>query len=282
MKLIKTVHEMQDWSTRTKRRGDRVGFVPTMGFLHQGHVSLLEIARPLCQGLVLSIFVNPTQFGPTEDLDAYPRDLENDLALAEKAGVDAVFLPTSDLMYPDHFQTEISLSALPGHLCGRFRPVHFAGVATVVTKLFNIVRPDMAVFGEKDYQQLQVIRQMVRDLNFPIEIVGGPIVREADGLAMSSRNAYLSPSQRASAVSLSRALETARDLLRKGSPSAAELVETITAFIHTHDQTDVEYVEICHPQTLEPVTVLSRPFLIALAVKVGTTRLIDNALFNAS
>jgi pantoate--beta-alanine ligase len=196
MEILKTKAEMQAWS-KNKRKHDRtICFVPTMGYLHQGHVSLMEKGRSLSDELVLSIFVNPAQFGPNEDLSTYPSDLENDLHLAEKAGVTAVFLPQKQDIYPEHFQTSVKLQFLPDHLCGKSRPGHFAGVATVVSKLFNIVMPDKAVFGMKDFQQLQIIRQLVLDLDFDIEIIAGPIIREKDGLAMSSRNVYLSESQR--------------------------------------------------------------------------------------
>jgi pantoate--beta-alanine ligase len=213
-----------------------------MGYLHQGHLSLMEKGRHLCDTLVVSIFVNPTQFGPNEDLDAYPSNIENDLALAEKAGVTAVFLPHKNNMYPKNFQTEVSLQNLPKFLCGRFRPVHFAGVATVVTKLFNIVMPDMAVFGQKDYQQLQIIRQLCLDLDFDIQIHAGEIVREPDGLAMSSRNAYLSKSQRESALSLSQSLNLARDLVARGEKNPNAVRDQMDAFIRAFPGTISAFV----------------------------------------
>ena len=280
MEILKTKADMQAWSKDKKKKSRTLCFVPTMGYLHQGHVSLMEKGKPLCDELVLSIFVNPTQFGPNEDLNSYPSNIENDLLLAEKAGVTAVFLPHKKDMYPEHFQTEIKLQSLPHHLCGKFRPVHFAGVATVVTKLFNIVMPDMAVFGMKDYQQLQIIRQLVLDLDFDIKILAGDIIREKDGLAMSSRNAYLSESQRASALSLSRSLNLAQELIAGGEKNSAAIRSKIEALIHSFPETEVEYISFCRPETLEEIEVIEKKVLLALAVKVGKTRLIDNALIN--
>ena len=280
MEIIKTKAEMQAWSKNKKKQSRTLCFVPTMGYLHQGHVSLMEKGKPLCDDLVLSIFVNPTQFGPNEDLDSYPTNINNDLALAEKAGVTAVFLPRKENIYPENFQTEIKLLSLPDHLCGKFRPVHFAGVAVVVTKLFNIVMPDKAVFGMKDYQQLRIIRQLVKDLDFDIEIVAGDIIREKDGLAMSSRNAYLSESQRTSALSLSRSLNLARELMAGGEKNASGIRSKIESLIHSFPETAVEYISFCWPETLEEIEVIEKKVLLALAVKVGKTRLIDNALID--
>lgn len=271
---------MQQWSRARKNEGKTISFVPTMGYLHQGHISLLEKGRPLCDELVLSIFVNPSQFGPNEDLDAYPIDIENDLRLATAAGVTAVFLPQKEDIYPPHFQTRISLDSLPHHLCGMSRPVHFGGVATVVTKLFHIVMPDVAIFGKKDFQQLQIIRQMVRDLDFDIEIMGGEIVREKDGLAMSSRNAYLTSDLRESALSLSRSLHMARLAIAKGEKNPIVIEREINAFIQSFPQTRIEYISFCDPATLEPVRMIDKQILLALAVQVGKTRLIDNLLID--
>lgn len=273
---------MQAWSTGKKREGKTISFVPTMGYLHQGHVSLLEKGKPLCDELVLSIFVNPTQFAPNEDLDAYPRDIENDLDLARKAGVTAVFLPNNNEMYGENYQTRVALDHLPNYLCGKSRPVHFGGVATVVTKLFNIVMPDVAVFGKKDYQQLQVIRQLVQDLDFNIEIIGGDIIRESDGLAMSSRNAYLTEEQRESALCLSRAVKMAKEKVAQGQTSAKALVEEMEEFIHSFDHTKVDYIEFCDPVTLVPVDEVQKTTVLALAVQVGKSRLIDNALIETA
>ena len=271
---------MQQWSRARKNKGKTICFVPTMGYLHQGHISLLEKGRPLCDELVLSIFVNPSQFGPNEDLDAYPMDIENDLRLATAAGVTAVFLPPKEDIYPPHFQTRISLDSLPHHLCGMSRPVHFGGVATVVTKLFHIVMPDVAIFGKKDFQQLQIIRQMTWDLDFNIEIMGGEIVREKNGLAMSSRNAYLTSDQRESALSLSRSLHMASRAIDKGEKNPIVIEREISAFIQSFPQTRIEYISFCDPATLEPVGVIDKQILLALAVQVGKTRLIDNILID--
>ncbi len=271
---------MQSWSKAKRKESKTICFVPTMGYLHKGHVSLLEKGDPLCDELVLSIFVNPTQFGANEDLDSYPMDIENDLRLAKEAGTTAVFLPNKEIIYPDNFQTQISLTNLPNHLCGKSRPVHFGGVATVVTKLFNIVMPDIAIFGQKDYQQLQLIRQLTLDLDFDIKILGGDIVREKDGLAMSSRNAYLTESQRASAISLSKSLNLAKKLISEGEKNVSALQEKLQTFIHSYTETNVEYITFCDPKTLEDIELINNEVLLALAVKVGKTRLIDNVLIS--
>jgi len=278
MDILKTKADMQAWSAAKKREGKTISFVPTMGYLHKGHVSLLEIGKPLSDELVLSIFVNPTQFGPNEDLDAYPSNIRNDLDLAQQAGVTAVFLPDKNEMYGPNYQTRVSLDHLPQYLCGRSRPVHFGGVATVVTKLFNIVMPDVAVFGKKDFQQLAIIRQMVKDLDFNIQIIGGEIIREEDGLAMSSRNAYLTPEQRTSAVCLSKAIRLLKQRVAKGIRSVPDLVKEMEAFILSFEYTRIDYIELCNPRTLEPVETVQAETLVALAVEVGKSRLIDNAL----
>jgi pantoate--beta-alanine ligase len=278
MDILKTKAEMQTWSAAKKRQGKTISFVPTMGYLHKGHVSLLEIGKPLSDELVLSIFVNPTQFGPNEDLDAYPSNIQNDLNLAEQARVTAVFLPDKNEMYGDDYQTHVFLEHLPQYLCGRSRPMHFGGVATVVTKLFNIVMPDVAIFGKKDFQQLAIIKQMVKDLDFNIRIIGGEIIREEDGLAMSSRNAYLTPDQRASAVCLSRAINLLKQRVAQGVRSVPDLVREAETFILSFDHTRIDYIELCHPRTLEPVDTVQAETLVALAVQVGKSRLIDNAL----
>lgn len=278
MDILKTKAQMQTWSAAKKKQGKTISFVPTMGYLHKGHVSLLDIGKPLGDELVLSIFVNPTQFGPNEDLDAYPSNIPNDLDLAQKAGVTAVFLPDKSEMYGPNHQTHISLEHLPQYLCGRSRPTHFGGVATVVTKLFNIVMPDVAVFGKKDFQQLAIIRQLVEDLDFNIQIIGGEIIREEDGLAMSSRNAYLTPAQRRSAICLSRAITLLKQRVAQGIRSVPDLVREANAFILSFDHTRVDYIELCDPRTLEPVETIQAQTLVALAVQVGQSRLIDNDL----
>lgn len=269
---------MRGFSSDLRRSGKTIAFVPTMGFLHPGHLSLMEKGKSLADHVVVSIFINPTQFGPNEDLSAYPKDETRDLEMTRKAGVDAVFLPDANQIYPEGFQTVVSLKFLPGHLCGLSRPGHFDGVATVVTKLLGIVRPHKAIFGEKDYQQLAIIRQMVKDLEMGIDIVGAPIVREADGLAMSSRNMYLTSSQRQSATCLYQALLASRQLVQDGETSAAAITRSAAARITMVPETTIDYITICDPQTLDDVPVVNGPVLMAMAVKVGKTRLIDNLM----
>jgi len=271
--ILRTPAEMTAWSLAARARGERIAFVPTMGALHEGHVKLLREARRLGQRLVLSIFVNPTQFGPNEDLARYPRDLPGDLAKAASAGTDAAYVPEARDVYPPGYQTTVQVPALARGMCGPFRPGHFAGVATVVCKLFNVVRPDVAVFGEKDYQQLAIVRRMVVDLDMGIEIVGIPTVREADGLAMSSRNAYLSPAERARALSLSQALFGARDAATAGVRDPVELVARARAVLEVDR---VDYVELVDAASLQPIADLSRPAVLAVAAFIGRTRLIDN------
>lgn len=280
IEVIKTIKEMQSRSDRLRDQGKTIAFVPTMGFLHEGHLSLMRKGRELGDDLVISIYVNPTQFGPGEDLDAYPRDLDRDLALARKEGVDAVFTPDDNELYGEDYQTFVTLEELPNHLCGVSRPIHFRGVATVVSKLFNIVKPHLSVFGQKDYQQLIIIRQMVRDLNFDIEIVGAPIVREPDGLAMSSRNSYLTPAQRNSALSLYNALKKAQAFIESGTREAARIIDETSRFIESHPETNIDYISICDPATLADIQIVDRPALMALAVKVGKPRLIDNVMLS--
>ncbi|MCP4670641.1 MAG: pantoate--beta-alanine ligase [Desulfobacula sp.] len=278
MDILKTISQMQEWSKTRKKELKTICFVPTMGYLHQGHISLMEKGKSLCDELVISIFVNPAQFAPNEDLDTYPSNIKNDLVLARKAGVTAVFLPEKESIYPENFQTELKLQKLPQFLCGKFRPLFFSGVTMVVTKLFNIVMPDIAVFGQKDYQQLQIIRQLVLDLNFDIKIVAGDIIREKDGLAMSSRNAYLSDSQRASALCLSKSLNMARDMADQGEKNPEIIKLKMETFIGTFPETNIEYINFCDPKTLEDINVIESETLIAIVVKVGKTRLIDNIL----
>jgi pantoate--beta-alanine ligase len=249
-----------------------------MGYLHEGHASLLREGRKRGDVLVLSIFVNPIQFGKNEDLDSYPRNMDRDCQIADACGVDIVFIPTAGEMYPDGFQTGVTVRDLSLPLCGTSRPGHFDGVATVVTKLFNIVRPDVALFGRKDYQQLAVIRRMTADLNMPVEIMGMPIVREADGLAMSSRNAYLSPLERQSALCLSRAVKRARELFAAGERSVAVLAGETRAVIEQEAAAVVDYVEFRDGATLQESDVADVGTLLALAVKIGQTRLIDNTV----
>ena len=267
---------MQARSNLQREKGNTIAFVPTMGFLHEGHLSLLREGKKHGNDLILSIFVNPTQFGENEDLDAYPRNLERDLDMARKEGVDAVFTPVKDSIYGDAYQTYVTLEQLPNYLCGISRPVHFRGVATVVTKLFNIVKPHVAVFGQKDFQQLAVIRQMTRDLNFDIKIIGAPTVREHDGLAMSSRNTYLSDQHRVSATLLYKSLQDAQAQVQDGETSAFRIIETATATIQSCGHADIDYISICDPDTLNDMDTVEKPALMALAVKFGETRLLDN------
>jgi pantoate--beta-alanine ligase len=269
---------MQQTALALKREGKRIAFVPTMGFLHAGHASLLREGRTLGDMLVLSIFVNPIQFGPGEDLERYPRNLEGDCVIARECGVDIVFTPTAEEMYPPGFQTAIRVKELALPLCGASRPGHFDGVATVVAKLFNIVRPDTALFGRKDFQQLAIIRRMVADLALPLEIVGLPIVREADGLAMSSRNAYLSAAERTSALCLSRAITLVRERYAAGVHDAEKLLAAARELIAAEPAAMIDYLELRDAETLEPVATASDTTLLALAVRIGATRLIDNTL----
>jgi len=278
MEIIKSPEDMRDLSRSWKKAGQRVGLVPTMGFFHNGHLALMEQAAGLADRVVVSLFVNPAQFGPSEDLDTYPRDIERDMALAESRGVHCMFIPRSGDVYQPHHQTWVEVTEVTGGLCGQSRPGHFRGVATVVAKLFNIVEPDVAVFGEKDFQQLQVIRQMVRDLNFPVEIHGHPIVREIDGLAMSSRNSYLSAEERKEALCLSRAIEKARALLEHGCTNRAQAVSEIMEFIEGFPLAEVDYIFLGDPDTLKETETVPSPALLALAVYIGKTRLIDNAV----
>ncbi len=274
--------DMRNWSDDAHRQGKRVGLVPTMGYLHQGHLSLVEIARRRADLTVASIFVNPMQFGPAEDLERYPRDEAGDRAKLEAAGVDALYMPTGANMYGPGYQTTISVAEVTSGLCGEARPIHFQGVSTVVAKLFNAVRPDVAVFGEKDYQQLATIRRMVRDLDWGIEIVGGPIVREPDGLAMSSRNVYLSPAEREAALALSRSLEQARCACRSGEVDSDVIVERVRSVVATEPLVQLEYAAVVDAESMQPVDRVGANTLLALAAQVGTTRLIDNTLLAAA
>jgi len=278
MQIIESVADMQNLSRSARRSGRTIAFVPTMGFLHDGHGSLLREGRRRGDLLVLSIFVNPTQFGVGEDFEAYPRDLARDRAVAEGAGVDVIFAPRAGEMYPTGYQTYVDVERLTLPLCGASRPGHFRGVTTVVSKLLNIVQPDVALFGSKDYQQLAVIRRMVADLNMPVEVVGMPIVRETDGLALSSRNAYLSSSQRQAALCLSRSLRAAKELYGTGERNVATLRERVTAIVTAEPSSTVDYIEFRHGHSLEEVAVADDQTLLALAVRIGTTRLIDNCL----
>ena len=276
MKIVESISEMQGWSEGQRCAGRRIAFVPTMGFLHEGHLSLVRYARACGDRVVVSVFVNPTQFGPQEDFGAYPRDFEKDRRLLEKENVDVLFSPAAQEMYPRQFQTRVEVSRLSQFLCGAHRQGHFQGVATVVAKLFNAVRPHVAIFGEKDYQQLQVIRRFVRDLNFDVEIAAHPIVREADGLAMSSRNAYLNPAERQAALCLSRSLDRAASMVQSGRTGAREITEAVKTEIAQEPLARLEYVKLCDAVDLTDVDEVQDRALLALAVRIGKTRLIDN------
>lgn len=279
MKIVGTVKEVREQVKEWKKQGLSVGFVPTMGYLHEGHKSLMDAARKGNDKVVVSIFVNPMQFGPTEDLATYPRDLNHDAALCESAGVDLIFHPEAEEMYEKDFCSFVDMTGLTEGLCGKTRPIHFRGVCTVVNKLFNIVTPDHAYFGQKDGQQLAVIKRMVRDLNMDIEIVGCPIVREEDGLAKSSRNTYLSPEERKSALILSKTVALGKELA-KTEKDANKVVEAMKKNIETEPLAKIDYVEAVDALSMAPVEKLEGTCMLAMAVYIGKTRLIDNTLIN--
>ena len=276
MQLVHTIDEVRAQVKAWKQEGLSVGLVPTMGYLHDGHKSLIERAVKENDRVVVSDFVNPTQFGENEDLGSYPRDIKRDAALCEAAGVELLFNPTPEEMYYKDNCTFVDMNRLTDVLCGKTRPIHFSGVCSVVTKLFHIVCPDNAYFGQKDAQQLAVIRRMVRDLNFDIEIVGCPIVREADGLAMSSRNTYLNEEERKAALVLSQAVRLGEELVEAGEKNAAVIKEKMIAHIEAEPLAKIDYVEIVDAQSLEPVSEIQGEILAAMAVYIGKTRLIDN------
>ena len=279
MKIVGTVKEVREQVKEWKKQGLSVGFVPTMGYLKEGHKSLMDAARKGNDKVVVSIFVNPMQFGPTEDLATYPRDLDHDAALCESAGVDLIFHPEAEEMYEKDFCSFVDMTGLTEGLCGKTRPIHFRGVCTVVNKLFNIVTPDHAYFGQKDGQQLAVIKRMVRDLNMDIEIVGCPIVREEDGLAKSSRNTYLSPEERKAALILSKTVALGKELA-KTEKDANKVVEAMKKNIETEPLAKIDYVEAVDALSMAPVEKLEGACMLAMAVYIGKTRLIDNTLIN--
>jgi len=279
---IDTPAAMRAWADRTRGAARRIGLVPTMGYLHAGHLSLVAEARRRSDACVASIFVNPMQFGANEDLSKYPRDLASDRAALEEAGVEALYLPSAESMYPSGFRTEVTVNGITDGLCGRARPGHFRGVTTVVAKLFNAVKPDVAVFGEKDFQQLAVIRRMTADLDLGVEIVGMPIVREADGVAMSSRNAYLSATERRAARCLSRGLAAARAAYADGVRQADAVLARVREVLASEPLARVDYAELVDADTIQPLDVIDRPTLLALAVFIGRTRLIDNTVLAAT
>lgn len=275
MKIVSTINEVREQVKEWKKEGNTIGFVPTMGYLHEGHASLIDAARKNNGKVVVSIFVNPIQFGPNEDLDSYPRDLEHDAKLCEEHGVDLIFHPTPEEMYGDNFYTFVDMDVLTKELCGLSRPVHFRGVCTVVSKLFNIVTPDNAYFGQKDAQQLAIIKRMVKDLNMPLSIHGCPIIREEDGLAKSSRNTYLSPEERKAALCLSKAVKAGQEAIHTGIP-AEELLGKMRAVIEAEPLAKIDYVSMVDALTMQPVEKADRSVLVAMAVYIGKTRLIDN------
>ena len=278
MKISGKIDEVRAQVKEWKKQGLSVAFVPTMGYLHEGHKSLIERARKENDKVVVSIFVNPMQFGPNEDLESYPRDLDRDSKICEAAGVDLIFHPEVEEMYGPDFHAYVDMHTLPEKLCGASRPVHFRGVQTVVSKLFHIVPADRAYFGQKDAQQLAIIRRMVIDLNFDIEIIGCPIIREEDGLAKSSRNTYLSEEERKQAVILNQSLEAAMDAIHAGEKDAAKVKQIIVDKLNTCPLAKIDYVEVVSFDTIQPIEKVEGAVLIAIAVYIGTTRLIDNRI----
>ncbi len=275
MKIVTTIQEVRETVKSWRQEGHSIGFVPTMGYLHEGHGSLITRSRENTK-TVVSIFVNPMQFGPKEDLAQYPRDFAHDSALCQSLGVDLIFHPAPEELYTDGFCSFVDMSILTEDLCGKSRPVHFRGVCTVVTKLLNIVQPDRAYFGQKDAQQLAIIRRMVTDLNLPTEIIGCPIVREADGLAKSSRNTYLSADERKAALVLSEAVRLGQELLASGETDAARLLAVMTAHIVREPLAKIDYLKAVDGKTMQPVDTITAPVLVAMAVYIGNTRLLDN------
>lgn len=279
MKLVKTISEVKDIVKEWKKEGLSIGFVPTMGYLHEGHGSLITKARENNDRVVVSIFVNPMQFGENEDLDSYPRDIDKDSAYVEKLGGDLIFNPEPSEMYNDGFCSYVDMSVLTEELCGISRPVHFRGVCTVVNKLFNIVQPDRAYFGQKDAQQLAIIKRMVKDLNMNLEIIGCPIVREEDGLAKSSRNTYLNPEERKAALVLNKSLKLGKELLDSGCRDANEVRKVIIENIEKEPLAKIDYVKVVDGLTMQQVDKIEKEVLVAIAVYIGKTRLIDNIIF---
>jgi pantoate--beta-alanine ligase len=278
MEVIEQMALMQHKAEELRLAGKVLGFVPTMGFFHEGHLELMRVARKHCDVAIISIFVNPMQFGAKEDLAAYPRDLEGDLAKAREAGVDIAFVPAVDQMYPEGFESRVSVEKVTNHLCGLSQPTHFDGVCTVVAKLFNITKPHLAVFGQKDYQQLTVISRMVKDLDMDLQILGVPTYREPDGLAMSSRNRYLNKEERKSALSFKKCIDLAREMAGKGEIRSVFIKKAMEDLIRSHPYTQIDYINLCDPVTLDDVDTLEGETLLALAVRVGKTQLTDNCV----
>lgn len=279
MNISGSINEVRQIVKKWRKEGLTVGLVPTMGYLHEGHKSLIDKAVKENDRVVVSVFVNPIQFGPTEDLASYPRDLERDAKLCEEAGANLIFHPEKEEMYFDDFSSFVEVQGVSKGLCGKSRPIHFRGVCTVVTKLFNIVKPDRAYFGQKDAQQLAVVKRMVRDLNMDIEIVGCPIIREEDGLAKSSRNTYLSAEERKAAVILSKSLKLGKEAIEKGERDSKKIIDIITNNINTEKLAKIDYVEIVDPLSIENIDKIENSALVAIAVYIGKTRLIDNFIY---
>lgn len=280
MEIITTIENIRSIVNHWKDKGYSIGFVPTMGYLHDGHAALIDQARKDNDKVIVSIFVNPTQFGENEDLNSYPRDINRDKSLCESHKADIIFSPTSDEMYHDR-KAFVNIVELSDTLCGISRPIHFKGVCTVVAKLFNIIQPTNAYFGEKDAQQLAIIRKMVYDLNFPVNIIGVPIVRESDGLAKSSRNTYLSKEERKAATILYKAIQMGKQTIKRGA-SADSIINTMTEIINTEPLAKIDYVSVVDANTMQPVHEITSPVLVAMAVYIGSTRLIDNFSFDAN
>ncbi len=281
MEIIRTVKEMKEFSSRSRQAGKTIAFVPTMGYFHKGHLSLMQEARTRGDLVIVSLFVNPTQFGPKEDFKNYPRDFERDRKMAEGVGVDILFAPEASEMYPPDHQTIVRVEKVTQNLCGRSRPTHFQGVTTVVSMLFEIVMPHVAIFGQKDYQQLVAIQQMARDLHMSVEVLGMPTVREADGLAMSSRNTYLSPDERKAALSLHRSLQKANELLQKGERRADRILREMDEILRSEPLVRIDYAQICDARTLLDVDRIEGDVVVALAAYLGKTRLIDNLVYRS-
>lgn len=279
LKVINSIKEMQDYSESLRLLGKKIAFVPTMGYFHEGHLALMREAKKMADCVVVSIYVNPTQFGPKEDLSKYPRDFDRDLKMAESVQADVIFFPPDNEMYPDNYQTYINVERVTQNLCGISRPTHFRGVTTICLKLFNVVKPHFAIFGKKDFQQYIAIKRMITDLNLDLQIVGLPTVREADGLAMSSRNVYLKGNERLSALLLIGSLKLAQSLYAAGEIKAAVIIGEVEKLIKSADSTNIDYIKICDTTNLEDVEKIQSQAVIALAVKVGATRLIDNHVF---
>ena len=279
MKVINSVKKMQSFSESLRLKGKRIAFVPTMGYFHEGHLSLMREAKKMADYVVVSIYVNPTQFGPKEDFSKYPRDFDRDLKMAEKVKADFIFSPSDKDMYPSGYQSYVDVEKVTINLCGMSRPGHFRGVTTVCNKLFNIVKPHVAIFGKKDFQQFVTIKRMVDDLNMDLEIIGFPTVRESDGLAMSSRNKYLSQAERKSALTLFQSLKSAQNLYESGETKSSVIRSKVEKIIKQAPYTEIDYIKICDTKSLFDVEKIKGEAVIALAVRVGKTRLIDNHIF---